>query len=172
MINNKALAEVNHNYQGPMRQSLIYMENDMLIMKEPISRMLSYTRLQLVPRELMNIPFVTFHSNAMSGHLNTYRTLHCLRLWFYWPGMYSYIKQICKACPGCALANPTLSKSSELVYNHPVEAPFLVMHFDAYATGKHADFEGSKRYLLGCCGMTGFACMEPISHATATTFAS
>jgi hypothetical protein len=86
--------------------------------------------------------------------------------------MYAYIKRMCQACPGCALANPTLSKSSELVYNFPVEAPFLVMHFDAYAAGKHAGFEGSECYLIGCCGMTGFFCMEPIANASATTFAS
>jgi len=66
-----------------------------------------------------------------------------------------HIKRMCQACPGCALANPTLSKSSELVYNFPIEAPFLVMHFDAYAAGKHAGFEGSECYLLGSCGMTG-----------------
>ena len=79
---------------------------------------------------------------------------------------------MCQVCPGCALANPTHNKSSELVYNFPIEAPFVVMHFDAYATGKHTGFEGSECYLLGCCGMTGFACMEPITHASATTFAS
>jgi hypothetical protein len=115
MINNKALAEVNHNYRGPLSQSLIYLENDMLIMKEPIAGTSFYTRLQLVPRELMKIIFVAFHTNSMGGHLNAYRTLHCLRLWFYWPGMYSYIKRMCQACPGCALANPTLSKSSEFL---------------------------------------------------------
>ena len=60
--------------------------------------------------------------------------------------MYAYIKRMCQACPGCALANPTISKSSELVYNFPVKAPFLVMHFDAYAAGKHAGFEGSECY--------------------------
>ncbi len=86
--------------------------------------------------------------------------------------MYAYIKQRCQACPGCALANPTISKSSELVYNFPVKEPFLVMHFDAYAAGKHKGFEGSECYLLGCCGMTGFSCMEPIANASATTFAS
>ena len=79
---------------------------------------------------------------------------------------------MCQACPGCALANPTLSKSSELVYNFLVKAPFLVMHFDAYAAGKHAGFEGSECYLLGCCGMPGFSCMEPIANTSATTFAS
>jgi hypothetical protein len=33
---------------------------------------------------------------------------------------------MCHACPGCALSNPTRGKSSELVYNFPIEAPFLV----------------------------------------------
>ena len=112
-------------------------------MREPIAGTSSYTRLQLVPWELTNILFATFHTNALGGHLNAYRTLHRLQLWFYWPGLYAYIKRMCQACPGCALANPTLSKSSELVYNFPVEAPFLVMHFDAYAAGKHAGLKYS-----------------------------
>jgi hypothetical protein len=46
------------------------------------------------------------------------------------------------------------------------------MHFDAYAAGKHAGFKGLECYLLGCCSMTGFSCMEPIANASATTFAS
>jgi hypothetical protein len=120
----------------------------------------------------MNIVFIAFHTNAIGGHLNTYRTFHRLRLRFYWPGMYSYVKRMCQACPGCALANPTRGKSSELVYNFPVEAPFLVMFFDAYSAGKHTGFEGSECYLIGCCGMCSFACMEPITRASATTFAS
>jgi hypothetical protein len=86
-ISIKALAEVNHNYRGTLRQSNILVENDMLIMSEPIAGTWSYTRLQLVPRELQNILFVAFHTNPMGGHLNAYRTLHRLRLWFYWPGM-------------------------------------------------------------------------------------
>ena len=86
--------------------------------------------------------------------------------------MYAYVKKMCQVCPGCALANPTHSKSSELVYNFLVEAPSVAMYFDAYAAGKHAGFEGSECYLLGCCGMAGFACMKPVTHASATTFAS
>ena len=48
-INNKALANVNHNYRGPLRQSLIFVENDMLILHEPIVGTSSFTHLQLVP---------------------------------------------------------------------------------------------------------------------------
>jgi hypothetical protein len=79
---------------------------------------------------------------------------------------------MCQVCPGCALFNPNHGKLSELVYNFPIEAPFLVMHFDVYAAGKHAGFEGSDSYLIGCCGMTNFACMEPAMNPSAATFAS
>ena len=79
-INNKALAQVNHNYRGPLRQSLIVVENEMLILHEPITGTSSFTRLQLVPSELMNIIFIAFHTNPIGGHLNAYRTFHRLRL--------------------------------------------------------------------------------------------
>jgi hypothetical protein len=92
LICNQSLLKVNQNYCRPLRQSLISVKDDMLILKEPIGGMSSYTRLQLVPRELFNVLFVAFHTNAMGGHLNAYRTLHRLRLWFYLPGMYAFIK--------------------------------------------------------------------------------
>jgi hypothetical protein len=77
-ITNKSLSNVNHNYHGPLRHSLIFVENDMLILHEPIIGTLSFTRLQLVPSELINIIFIAFHTNPIGGHLNAYRTFHCL----------------------------------------------------------------------------------------------
>ena len=47
-----------------------------------------------------------------------------------------------------------------------------MIHFDAYAAGKHSGFEGSHVYLIDCCGMCSFTCMEPITNLSATTFAS
>jgi hypothetical protein len=114
-ITNKSLANINHNYRGPLRQSLVIAENGMLILHEPITGTSSFTRLQLVPLELRNIIFIAFHTNPIGGHLNAYRMFHRLCLHFYWPGMYSYVKRMCQACPSCALANPTCGKSSELV---------------------------------------------------------
>jgi hypothetical protein len=172
LITTQALSKVNHNFCGPLRQSLVSVEDDMLIFREPISGSDSYMRLTLVPRELYNIMFIAFHTNLIGGHLNAYRMLHQLRLHYYWPGMYAYVKRMCQACPGCVLSNPTCGKSSELVYNFPIEAPFLVVHFDAYAAGKHSGFEGSEVYLIGCCRMCSFACMEPVTNLSATTFAS
>jgi hypothetical protein len=171
-INNTTLNTVDYNYWAALRQSLLVIKDDMLIFREPVRGGSSYTRLQLVPAEFYNIIFVAFHSNAIGGHLNAYRILHHIRLSYYWPGMYSYIKRMCNAYPGCTLANPTKSKLSELVYNFPIKAPSLVLFVDAYSAGKHSSFNGSKVYLIACCGMSGFASMEPIQHANSKNFAS
>ena len=166
------MAGINYNYYAALRRSLIVLEDDILIYHEPLAGNGSYTRLQLVPLEFRNILFIAFHTNPVGGHLNAYRTLHRLRLRYYWPGMYSYVKKMCAACPGCALSNPTKAKSSELVYNFPIEAPFLVLHVDAYMAGAHSGFEGSELYLVACCGMCTFGALEPVTGANATTFAA
>ncbi len=43
---------------------------------------------------------------------------------------------------------------------------------DAYKAGNHTSLEGDAAYVITCCGMTGFAAMEPVKHATSQTFAS
>ncbi len=144
----------------------------MLIYRKPIAGGMSYTKLILVPTSVQNILFIAFHSNALGGHFDAYRTLHHLCLCYYWPEMYTFIKQMCLACPGCTLSNPTKSKSSKFVYNFPIEAPVMVLHVDAYMAGFHPGFEGSEMYLLACCGMCTFGTLEPLSGANATTFAS
>jgi uncharacterized membrane protein YadS len=47
-----------------------------------------------------------------------------------------------------------------------------VIHIDGYAVGKQQGFEGSELYLIACCGMCAFAAVEPVSNASARTFAS
>ncbi len=137
-ISNKALeaSGIDYNYHAALRHLCITVDEGILIYREPIAGSASYARLQLLPSEFFNIIFIAFHTNPIGGHFNTYHTLHCMRLWFYWPGMYKYIKQMCRACPGCNLANPTNSKSTELVYNFPIEAPMMVLHIDGYSAGK------------------------------------
>ena len=99
-----------------------------------------------------------------------------ISIWISWPGeapfgLYFYNKQICNACPGWPLANPIKSKSPELVYNFPIKAPFLVLFINAYSEGRHSSIDGSKAYLIACCGMSGFASMEPIQHTNSKNFA-
>jgi hypothetical protein len=174
LISNRSLEEskLNASYCSALRQSLISLDNGILIYREMIVGSESYTRLQLVPSQFRNIIFVAFHANPIGAHLNPYCTFHRVRLCFYWPGMYAYITKMCRACPGCALANPHESRSNEFIYNFPIKAPMMVLHVDAYQAGAVKGFEGSEVYLIACCGMCSFAAMEPVSNASAKTFAS
>jgi hypothetical protein len=140
----------------------------MLILNKPICGGTLYTCLQLVPQELHNIFFIAFHTNAIGGHLTVYWMLQRLRLHFYWPGMYAYVKRMCQACPSWALSNPSRGKCSELVYNFPIDASFLVMHFNPHIASKHAGFKGSDIYLIGCCRMCSFPCIEPITNPSSS----
>ncbi len=165
------LEKVHHAYCQPLRQSHIVIEDNMLVLREPIRGSTSYMRLQIVPKELRKNLFVAFHSNPNSGHLNAYCN-HCLYVWYHWPEMYLYIKQMCQACPGCTLSNSLHGMSSKLIHYFPIEAPFWVLFVDAYSAGKYSGFKGSGAYLIAACGMTWFFAMEPIQHANSTNFAS
>ncbi len=99
---NAVLHNLNYNYHTASHQGLIVLENDFLIYCKPIAGGMSYTKLILVPEGLCNIIFAAFHANALGSHFNAYHTLHCLWLHYYWPGMYTSIKHMCAACPGCA----------------------------------------------------------------------
>ncbi len=55
------------------------------------------------------------HSVPWSGHLGLMKTLMRISKRFYWPGMYSEVKDYCKACPECQL----------LVGRKPTVAPLV-----------------------------------------------
>jgi hypothetical protein len=173
-ISNKSLKEanLNANYCAALRQSQIAIEDRILILRKPIVGSESYACLQLVPSHFRNLVFIAFHSNPLGAHLNATRTLHQIRLQFFWPGMYGYITCMCSACPGCALTNPTRGRSHELIYSFPIQAPMMVLQVDGYQASKESGFEGSSHYLVACCGMCTFAAIEPITNANATTYAS
>jgi hypothetical protein len=103
LITNESLSKVTHNYRGALQKLLMCIEDGMLIFREPIAGSNSYICLQLVSCELYNIIFIAFHANPIGAHLNAYRTLPCIRLRFYWPSMFTYVKHMCNACPGCAI---------------------------------------------------------------------
>jgi hypothetical protein len=173
-ISNKALeaSDINYNYRAALWHLRIVVEDKILIYCKPIVGSLPYARLQLVRADFFNILFVPFHTNPIGRHFNTYHTFHFMHIQFYWPGMFKYIKRMCRACPGCALANPSHSKSAELVYHFPIEAPMMVLHIDGYLAGKQVGFEGSEIYLNACCKMSTFAAMEPVINPSAITFVS
>lgn len=172
-IKNDTLKSIHASFRMPLRQSLLVVEDDMLIYREPLGDGSdSFCRLRVVPQPLQHILFVAFHANPIGGHLNAARTYRNLRLRYYWPGMFTFVKKLCSQCPGCALANRTHGSSRELVYSFPISAPMMVIHIDGYEAGRITSFEGESAYLVAACGMTTFAMMEPVKSKDAKGFAS
>jgi len=166
------LMKVDANYRSPLRNSMIVLENNSLVLREQIGlRPSSYVKLRIVPPKLREIIFIAFHANPVGGHFNPYRTYSRIRLRYYWPGMYTYCRTMCKQCPGCALANGRVASSSELLYGFPTTAPFNVLFVDGYSAGDHSSFDGHKVHLIACDGMTTFAASEPVKQANSKTFA-
>jgi hypothetical protein len=173
LVKKESLLKVNPCYRTPLRTSRIVMENDMIILQEPIgnNHSASYVKLRLVPQSLREILFIAFHANPIGGHFSSYRTYARLRLRYYWPGMFVFCKELCKKCPGCALANGVVRSSSELLYSFPISAPFHVLHVDGYQTGDLSSFDGHKVHVVGADGMTAYCCIEHVQKANSTTFA-
>jgi hypothetical protein len=170
-INNESLQKIHSSSRMPLRESLLVLENDMIVLREPIGDgSSSYCKLRLVPESLRGVIFIAFHANPIGGHLNYVRTYHNIRLRFFWPGMYQFIKALCSKFPGCALANRTHQPSRSLVYSFPITAPMKVVHVDGYEAGAHSGFEGDSCFLIACCGMTTFALMEPVRSKDAKGF--
>ena len=95
LINKNTLNSVHYRYRQPLQDSCLAIENDFIILKERIDED-SYVKLRIVPEPLWNIIFIAFHSNPIGGHFSVYYTFHRIRLRFFWPKMYFYIKHLCK----------------------------------------------------------------------------
>jgi len=46
------------------------------------------------------------HDHPLAGHLGQTKTLHQVRMHYYWPGLPVYIKDYCKSCVTCSHAKP------------------------------------------------------------------
>jgi hypothetical protein len=100
------LLKVDANYIAPLRQARMTLKCNMIILNESLGMTpSSYVKLGVVPEELCEIIFIAFHANPVGGHLHPYRTYSRMWLRYFWPGMFTFCKRMCKSCPGCTLAN-------------------------------------------------------------------
>jgi hypothetical protein len=159
-------------YRQPARQGHFSTRDGILYMKEIFQNDTKFVELRIVPSSMVNIIFVAFHANPIGGHLNPYRTYHRIRQRYFWPGMYQYIKRMCKACPGCGLSNITKNRCADLVYSFPIDAPMRVLFVDIYAAGAEFNFDGTRHYLIAACGMTSFGICEATAEQNSTVFAA
>eukprot|EP00956_Cyclotella_meneghiniana_P009859 scaffold13641_cov42-Cyclotella_meneghiniana.AAC.3 len=173
LINSAKMSKLHFVYRQYIRDSrMAITAQGMLIIYESIQGSDDLAELQIVPASLKNIVFIAFHANPLGGHFNTFRTMHRIRLRFWWPRMYSYIEKLIDKCAGCKLTNPGIRKSAELVYNFPVTEPMVVLHVDCYQAGAIKTYDNVSAYLVAGCNMTGFACIEGLNESNSASFAA
>ena len=168
----KNIDKVQFIYHSSLRHGLIVEEDGSLFLKEVFPNDTKFVKLRIVPKSLRNMIYVTFHFNPIGGHLNAYRTYFCIRLHYFWPGIFQFCKKLTHSCPGCVTSDITSNRSSKLVYSFPIDEPMNVLHVDIYAAGANFNYEGNKHYLIASWGMTSFSVMEPTSKQNASTFAA
>ena len=164
LITTENLQKIHHALRAPLRQSLLYEENDIIFIEDRIPSRNTTVSLKLVPESLKNIVFIAFYSNPIGGHLHLYQTLHRIRLRFYWPRMVPYIKHMIYKCPGCQMANATINRKNVHLYSFPIDVPFRTVHVDIYTMGKTESFDGYKTLFILLDHMTSFAVVEPLSQ--------
>ena len=168
-VTNKAIQAVHFKYRQPLRQSNIIHEGGYLFLKEHISKD-TFVKLRIVPTDLRNIIFLAFHSNPIGGHYSLYYTFHRIRLRYFWPSMYAYLKVMCRLCAGCGLANSFGKLSSELVYSFPMDAPFKVICGDIYKAGDIKAYHGVSALFIIQDLLSGFAIIEELTELNSDAF--
>ena len=159
-------------YQGPLRDKHISITHGRLTYSQPLSRNGRALLLIIPPESLRHHLFTTLHSSPSAGHLKYYKTLHRIRLRFFWHKLRSDVEQWIKSCPDCILSNSTIRHNSELVYSWPVTSPFAIIHLDIYQPGEVASFTGSKYFLAAMCNLTGFSILVDLPTVDSATLAA
>ena len=78
----------------------------------------------VVPRTMRHEILDAMHSDVFVGHFGFKKTYARIRNRYYWPGMYSDVKEYCEQCANCtSRKNPNKTTRASLV-SIPVEGPF------------------------------------------------
>ena len=93
LVRNKNLRNVHFTFHAPLRKRCMVMENGFIILIEPNQNQNTLTKLIVVPKDLCNIIFISFHANPTGGHLGLYQTAARIFLRHTWPELFKYFKQ-------------------------------------------------------------------------------
>ena len=65
--------------------------------------------------------------------MGEYKTLFCLCIRFFWPGLRKDVNEWVKGCTHCVAHNVWHSRKSKLYFSWPFTMPFYIMHVDIWS---------------------------------------
>ncbi len=124
----------------------------------------------VVPDALKHDIMVSYHDSLLAGHQGFDRTYHLIRLKYYWPRMYSQIKQYVASCKMCQLNKRDSHPKKVPLKPLPCHGPFQRLHVDLY--GPLPEVNGYKYAVLFCDAFTGWPEIFPVKTLTGKEIAT
>ena len=149
------LRQLHADYRLPLRENRIILQSGRLMLLRPVTGANRSLALLIVPSSLRSTVFSAYHAAPTTGHMDVYKTLHRLRLRFFWPTMSSFVRQAIKRCPHCILANSTQSDAASLMYSFPMSEPFYLLFADLWTPGVTRPNMPTEYWLIAMEDITG-----------------
>ena len=119
-----------------------------------------------IPRIYRETVIEQAHDHVTLGHVGTTKTLHQIRIRFFWPKMKQQVRQYVNSCHVCKARKSPNKLPRAPMGKYLVGAPFERIHMDI--TGPYAETDEGFRYALCICdAFSKFAICVPIASMSA-----
>jgi len=158
-------------YRDYIRQDRLSLLDGKLVVFQPVQNNQELLMLIIVPLSLRRDVFSAYHASPSTGHMGIYKTLHRIRLRFFWPRSRKDVTSWVLQCPHCIAANGTVARNSELIFSWPLCCPFYILHVDLWAPGDIANYRGETYLMNSMCDLTGFVLVTATNDISAHNLA-
>jgi Integrase zinc binding domain len=119
-----------------------------------------------VPIGLRQAIYTAYHATPLAGHVGFYKTYWRIAARYYWPSMYSDVRQAVLECGHCILGNNTSHHAQQILGSLSMDdEPFDIIAIDIWipgatkAKGTYIEDKAMIRQaaLTSLCNLTGFA---------------
>lgn len=167
----KELSKVDPAYRQPLQDGLIVFVCNQLCYFQPTQTNRRAILLIIPLSSMRHGLFDAYHATPVAGHMGVYKTLHWLRLWFFWQKMRQLVIDWVTQCAHCVLANSTCHVSTKLLYSFLPDEPFAVIHVDLWSPGETVSFRGTKCQMVAMDDVTGTVLVVNVDNAVAKKLA-
>ena len=173
-INKSALKGIHQAYHPHLMDNNIKWADDRLVLLKPLPLQQKAIRLIIVPQSMRKILFDHYHGGPTGGHMGEFKTLHRLRVRFFWPKMRKDVATWVRQCGQCIASKAWKNRKNDLYFSWPVTVPFWILHCDLWSPGATRDKDGNFSVLNCMCDLTQFVVSSVVndisSEALSLTF--
>lgn len=171
-VTEKTLRTIHESYRPYIRERRFGWQHGRIVFHQLLGVSNRTLLLIVVPPTIQRLIFTAYHATPMMGHFGEYKTLHRIRLRFFWPSCRKDVNAWISSCPDCVLSNSKTHKSKELVYSYPASSPFYIIHVDIWQPGDTLSAQGFGFFLGAMDDLTGFMIVAEFKELSSATLAA